>query len=110
MNMCKEHWDKLRESIDTRGLGKFVANNGQELTEHTVRELKGENTVMDFEPLMGSAMCLSRLAMSIGGLALMTPNEDGKMPCPVCFLQSFDYVSAAADGALAEAKDRGLME
>lgn len=42
MNMCKEHWDKLRESIDTRGLGKFVANNGQELTEHTVRELKGE--------------------------------------------------------------------
>lgn len=109
MNMCKEHWGKLREAIDARGLGNFVANNGQELTEHTIRDLKGENTVMDFEPLMGSAICLSRLAMGIGGLALMTPNEDGIMPCPVCFMQSFDYVNAAAEGALAEAKKRGLM-
>lgn len=110
MNICKEHWDKLREAIEARGLGKFVANNGQELIDHTVRDLKGENTVMDFEPLMGAAICISGLAMGIGGLALMTPGEDGTMPCPVCFLQSFDYVSAAADGALAEAKDRGLME
>jgi hypothetical protein len=110
MNMCKEHWDKLREAIDTRGLGKFIANNGQELIDHTARGLKGENTVVDFEPLMGSSMCIANLAMMLGGLAMMTPNEDGSMPCPVCFLQSFDYVNAAADGALAEAKDRGLMD
>lgn len=110
MNMCQKHWDKLREAIDQRGLGKFVANNGEEAIEHTVRGLKGENTIVDFEPLMGSSMCLANLALKIGGLALMKPNEDDSMPCPVCFLQSFDYVSAAADGALQEARERGLVD
>lgn len=110
MNMCKEHWEVLKEAIDARGLSKFVANDGQEVLDHTVRDVNGENTVVDFEPLMGSSICLSSLAMRIGGLAVLSPNADGTMPCPVCFLQSFDYVGAAADGALAEAKDRGLMD
>lgn len=110
MNMCKEHWEKLKEAIDTRGLSKFVANNGQEVANYIARDVKGENTVVDFEPLMGSSTCLSGLAMRIGGLAVLSPNDDGTMPCPVCFLQSFDYVAAAAEGALAEAKDRGLVD
>lgn len=110
MNMCQVHWNSLRKAIDDRGLSKFVANDGPQLIEHLTRDINGSNTLLDFEPLVGSSMAIANLAMSIGGLALMTPNEDETMPCPVCFLQSFDYVSAAADGALAEAHKRGLID
>jgi len=105
-----KHWDALREAIKARGLWHLVAENGQQAVEHMVRDIQDENTILDFEPLMGSAMTISRLAMNVGGLAVLAPNEDGTMPCPVCFLQQFDYIAAAADGAKAYAVEKGLVE
>jgi hypothetical protein len=111
MNFCQKHWDELKVAINNRGLMKFVAVSGPQLAEHVVRDLDGTNTVIDFEPLLGSSICVHRLASNIGGLmAVMTPDADtGRPPCPVCFLQRFDWINAAADGALEEAKERGLL-
>lgn len=109
MNMCQEHWDTLKAAIEARGLMQLVAAGGKELVDHLVREVEGKATVVDFEPLMGSASNLFRLAMGVTGGRAMTPNAEGKMPCPVCLLRDFDYVAAAADGALSEAESRGLI-
>ena len=98
-------------AITERGLMKFVAASGPLIAEHVVRGLDGNNTVIDFEPLLGSSICVHRLASNIGGLmAVMAPDVDtGRPQCPVCFLQRFDWIKAAADGALEEAKERGLL-
>lgn len=111
MNFCQKHWDELKTAITERGLMQFVASSGPQIAEHVIRGLDGNSTVIDFEPLLGSSICVHRLASNIGGFsAVMTPDpETGRPPCPVCFLMRFDWIKAAADGALEEAKQRGLI-
>lgn len=111
MNFCLSHWEELKDAIAERGLMQFVADSGPALVEHVVRDIKGENTVIDFDPLLGSSICVHRLAANVGGIAaLMTADpETGRPMCPVCFLKGFDWINAAADGALEEAKERGLV-
>jgi hypothetical protein len=110
MQICQTHWEELKAAIDARGLSQFIAKDGKEAIEHTVRELNGEDTVVDFEPLMGSNWWLSNAAMHYFGLAVMEPNEDGSNKCPVCMLQGINWIEMCADLGLNEAKKRGLVE
>lgn len=111
MQFCKPHWEALRAAIEKRGLNQFIAENGKQAMEHVVRELKGEDTVVDFEPLMGSHNMLLNAAMHYyNPLFVMGMNEDGSHRCPVCLLASLDWVEWVADGALGEATRRGLVE
>lgn len=111
MRFCQPHWDALRTAIEKRGMGSFIARSGEEAMAHTVREIDGETTVIDFEPLMSAHWALVNLAGSImGPLHCMVSNDDGSHRCPVCEIQSFNYVDAAADMMLLEAQQRGLLQ
>lgn len=55
MNICQEHWDKLREAIKTRGLTSLVSESGEEAMKKMVEELNGEEkTVDNYDPLMSA--------------------------------------------------------
>lgn len=109
MQFCQPHWEELKAAIDQRGLSQFIARSGEEAIEHTVRELQGQDTVVDFEPLLMANNMLWNLSMNVIGLEMMAVNEQGAHRCPVCELKNFDYITAAANGVLADAKTRGLI-
>jgi hypothetical protein len=52
--MCQDHWDRLREAIDKRGLSSLVAESGQEAATKMEREIEEGVTIDTFEPLMSA--------------------------------------------------------
>jgi len=109
-NFCQQHWDELKAAIEARDLMQFVAKDGKQAMENMVRDLEGQNTVVDYEPLLGSDFCMSNVAMSFYGLRMMAVEEgEEKPPCPVCMMQKMPWIEWVASGALAEAIRRGLI-
>lgn len=81
MKMCQTHWVRLREAVEARGLAHLIASNGREAMLRTVAELKGDDDVSDFDPLMTAHNMILSHAMDGFGLVLLTGDY-----CPVCEL------------------------
>ncbi len=79
MKFCQPHWNRLKTAIESRGLGHLIAANGRDAHARAVGELKGENTLSDYDPLMSAHWQISSRAIEILGLGLMTGDY-----CPVC--------------------------
>ena len=109
MQMCQLHWAALRDAIKERGLDHLVAQSGLEAVEYLKREIEGTKTLIEYDPLMSANGMIWNLAVHVMGLQIIAPDEEGKPQCPVCALQSYDYISAAADGALHHARKTGLV-
>lgn len=109
MNFCDTHWTQLRHAIDNQGMKNLVVENPEQALDNIFNELNNGKIIADFDPLISAAMCISTLSMHIGGLGMMLPDNEGKMPCPVCFMQNFDYIAAAAEGSRLTAEAKGLM-
>lgn len=118
MKFCADHWTKLRAAIDARGLSAFVAHDGADAMRRTV---EGDDGRSGFDPLMGAhnAIVANALSARLGGLAIMTPNEDGSERCPLCHLVAAcgcgadcpftTWVDRAADDQLARARELNLV-
>lgn len=114
MKLCKDHWQKLREAIDARGLGKFVASSGEE-------GMRKITTPGEFEPLMHAYFALLLNILAVAGQALMEDQKNGPERCPYCFLITSHkcddpecdvystWIDRAADDALKAAVDLGLL-
>lgn len=109
MKMCQLHWEMLKSSVEKYGLGHFIANDGKEATEHLTRELEGENTVVDFEPLLGSHNQLLSIAIQFTGGQVMALDDEGNHKCPVCELKKYNWAEGMAWQARIEAERRGLV-
>ncbi len=130
MKFCQPHWDALRAEIDRVGLGGFVAKDGREAMQKTVRSLEQAKEgaaagAAQFEPLMGAHWAIVGNAMDFVGLALMVQNEDGSDRCPICYLtadhkanckqpeckiETFDHwIGHAVTDQVARAKELGLL-
>jgi hypothetical protein len=92
MRFCQPHWDLARELVEKHGLMPLVAKDGQEAIERTVGELQGQSLVDTFDPLMGIHWHYANGALECGGLAMLTPKDDGTPRCPVC-----EYVANMPD-------------
>jgi hypothetical protein len=114
MKFCMPHWTKLREAIDVRGMTHLVSQSGMAAMESMVKDLTGQATLMDFDPLMSAHNMIVQNTMSIMGIDVLTQNEDGTDKCPICYLKAehartctdphctADYekwIDLAADGA-----------
>jgi hypothetical protein len=95
MNMCQEHWDRLREKINQRGLSHLIAPDGQtaaaQLADQFQRsaEDRDESTVANFDPLMGAFMAIGSNIMGLLGqsaLYLMSGGPDA-LEDPIDFAQ-----------------------
>jgi hypothetical protein len=105
MRFCQDHWDRLREAIDARGLTDLVATSGAlAAAQQAAQAERGAADVTTFDPLMSAHWGILSNAMSAiqagGGapLYLMAgdqpedpvdlPGGEGKTwpRCPLCYL------------------------
>jgi hypothetical protein len=85
--VCEEHWATLREAIEERGLSEFISDDGAKAARRTAEQIeKGAVTIKTFDPLLGAWGAIMGNAVSVGGIAVMYPNEDGSDRCPLCYL------------------------
>lgn len=53
MNICPDHWTRLRAKIDERGLGHLVAQGGEQAAAMLADQLRREEaTPVNFDPLI----------------------------------------------------------
>jgi hypothetical protein len=114
MRMCDAHWQQLKTAIEDRGLGKFIAKNGEAAVAKLTSETMNEQEA--FEPLIGAHNAILMNALEAVGFQLFA--SDG---CPLCTVISSctcgqgeqcpfrSWINLAADDALAVAKQLGLM-
>lgn len=74
MNFCQDHWTRLREKIEERGLGHLIARDGETAAAQMADQLKRNEedpTPVNFEPLLGAWGAIgSNVAQAIGPGAL----------------------------------------
>lgn len=113
MQICKEHWEKLRAAIEKRGLSHLVANSGEQAFENIISELSGENAPHD--PLMSCNWMIHGQALERGGLYLMGQKEDGTAYCPICEAISHGagdekfWIDGPAEAELTFCREQGLV-
>lgn len=52
MQFCEDHWARLRNEIDKRGLTSLVSEDGEKAATKLVREIEEGSSVDNFDPLM----------------------------------------------------------
>lgn len=82
MQMCQDHWDKLKQAIKDRGLDHLGAKNAQEIIQDAKDQIAGKET--GFDPLMACNWMIHSKALEVGGMQLLFPNEDGSLKCSIC--------------------------
>lgn len=86
MRFCLPHWQELREAILAQGLESLIAKDGEEIAARLHSELEEGAKKTNFDPLMAAHMAILSNALSVAGLVVMSPNEDGSERCPLCYL------------------------
>jgi len=103
--MCQPHWEALKREITSRGLGDFIAKDGEEAVRQMKASLDNPDVLRleDFDPLMAANNMIFSQAMQSRGLAMLQPDENtGKPPCPLCFVAGpYDrqWIGGASDQA-----------
>lgn len=107
MKMCADHWSKLRNAIDARGLAGLIPKSGEEAA---TRLAAGQ-----FDPLISAHNALLSNVLSTCGLAAL---GDG---CPLCLVIDtcacgegaacvyLTWIDRASDDQLAAARAKGLV-
>jgi hypothetical protein len=125
MKFCQPHWDKLRAAICERGMEGLIAKSDAEAVARLVADVENPKVrSVAFDPLMTAHFGILDNAMRVAGSAVMESNANGSPRCPICFLQtehdkackdpaceqSYDkWIDCAADEALEQAKNFGLV-
>lgn len=81
MKWCQNHWDELKNAIKQKGLYHLVAKNGEEVIDRVTAELRGEETLANYDPLMSAFWMINGRATEIGGIYLLMGEY-----CPLCEL------------------------
>lgn len=92
MRFCQEHWDKLRQAIDDRGLSHLVARDGAAAAERIRAELDGTADKRTYDPLMAAHWMIMGWALEQAGASrfpLLNRSEvyhilASEDFCPVC--------------------------
>lgn len=118
MKFCQDHWDRLRQAIEDRGLGDLISKDGELAVKRTARQVEEEDvTVATFDPLIGAFWAIAHNAMSViesGGhspLYLMSDGEEDPVEleggegktwprCPLCYLGLAHELTCAGDGCM----------
>jgi len=117
MQICEDHWDKLRQAIHDRGLSHLVSRDGDEVANRMKAELEGRASVFTWDPLLDVNNRIMCRALEVGGLAMLHPKEDGKPRCPICHAMEHSgepkgtekhWIQGPASAALEYARQEGV--
>ncbi len=95
MNICQNHWDKLRAAIDARGLSALIASSGEQAASNTARELQDGQSIDSYDPLMAAHWAIASNAADtiqrFGGNPLITlfsggDDQPAHTKCNLCYL------------------------
>jgi hypothetical protein len=119
--ICPEHWNQLREAIETRGMSHLIAKDGKVATDNVVASLQGIDTKENFDPLMSANFAILGNSVQCFGIDILGESA----PCPLCLLDKHvkecvdpecqmkqsgtDWIGFAADGSLETARELGLI-
>lgn len=128
MQICKDHWAKLRARIEELGLSHLVAQSGEDAHRQVVDELEGRKDEKAFDPLMSCNWMICNNAIRLGGIHLLMAKPDGSSLCPICeawehrhdgarpedepvTLEWFEnyWITGPTDAALVHARNLGLV-
>jgi len=84
MQICKEHWNKIRARIKELGIDHLGAQNAEAALEQMQDQIEGNDDPKNFDPLMSCNWMICHKALELGGLQLMCAKEDGSSSCPIC--------------------------
>lgn len=84
MNICTDHWEKLKQAIKDRGLWQLVSKDGEEATQCLTQDIEsgiaGKKMDPDYyDPLLSATWMIYTEALRRGGLYLMQEKY-----CPLC--------------------------
>jgi hypothetical protein len=126
LRFCQEHWDRLREAIQQRGLGDLIAQDGARAAENIKAQLEGDRSIRSYDPLMDAHWAIVNNVFAVidkaGGnpLYLMgddkTPEDpvegygpeyDGRTwpRCPLCYLNLAHEMTCSDPRCALEQKD-----
>lgn len=115
MKLCGDHWEKLREAIDARGLSRFVSASGEEVARRVHLEMCGDRGPDSFDPLMAANFAIWGNAVGIVGPYVMLVDGDGREYCPICEAVACGahgeswWIDNAAEEQLQRARALGLV-
>jgi hypothetical protein len=120
MKICQEHWNKLKQAIELRGLSHLVAGNAEKATQMLLAQSDPTASFKDtFDPLLAANFSIWNNALEAFGLEMMAEGA----PCPLCLMDDHaekcteptckknsgsDWIEFAADGQLEVAQQKGL--
>lgn len=104
MKMCDEHWAHLREAVSKLKLDHLISPDGMAAAQMMKRQLEGNDTAIDFDPLMSANGQLMTLAVNFVGMKMMTGDL-----CPACELAAYDWTEGAAYQSRLFAEKNGLL-
>jgi len=111
MKFCQDHWNKLKQAIEERGLMHLVAPDSQTAMENIKEELAGTNTIENYDPLMNATHMIYGRAIECGGLYLMTGDF-----CPLCELEKYTqkgedqvWINGCCDSILEYCRENRLV-
>lgn len=107
MKMCKDHWERLKQAIDDRGLSGFISSDGGAAVKSMVSQADEGITVDNFDPLMGAHNAILMTTIEVVGLAVMaTDGPDDGHWCPLCYLNQA-HEKSCTDPACVLDKENG---
>lgn len=86
MRYCLDHWNVLRAGVDARGMSHLVAQGGEAAVEALQRNLNGESTAADWDPLMAAHWGIARRVLDRMGPNGIAAFGDPDW-CPLCEIQ-----------------------
>lgn len=110
MQICANHWGKMRQAIDDRGLSHLVSKTGEQAHAALVDQLEGGADQRFFDPLMNANFAIFSAFLEGAGLAGLDLQG-----CPLCEVAKSDlpnldddWISGAADVQLHAARLFGV--
>lgn len=111
MQICQDHWSKLKDAIRERGLYSFVAKSGEAAAEEIKAQL--ERTVDEtkpYDPLMSANWGIVTHAIEI------EPSLTFSDCCPLCeldkvtnYVGSGNWINGCTDDILADFRKHGWV-
>lgn len=79
--ICEEHWKMMRDEVTRLELDKYVGANGEIAAMRLVDQLQtGEDSQMNYDPLMSAYFMIFNRALDIAGFRVMHPD----FGCIIC--------------------------
>lgn len=123
MQICQNHWDKLREAIVARGLGHLISPSGEKalnMVEFSNKTLSDPKTDFfeSYDPLLAANFCIWNVTVEYMGLSALQADstcplcamDDHERTCknPDCLQSGDKWIEYAADGQVEVAKQKGF--